>query len=243
MELRHAINGWPEQPEFNGDYFVHYGTQKRYEAALAKAKAESILVEQSDNTPITMFKGVLEPDEFIDFEGEVEVIDQYKLLDGSWRDKPHNLMLGGGWERRQVARLNPVQSNPVVIPDQSDYATEEEFFEACRRQRRKVIPMNEEETMTDAEMHEALDALKDPKDARIKELEQDNAEGFEKYQELLIQNRNLKERVKELEAWKESDMKVWGPVIDFAQGNNLPGLKLGGSISEYVLQLLKDKIK
>ena len=34
---------------------------------------------------------------------------------------------------------------------------------------------------------------------RIKELEQDNSEGFEKYQELLIQNRNLKERVKELE--------------------------------------------
>lgn len=72
---------------------------------------------------------------------------------------------------RRVARLKPVQSNPVVIPDQSDYATEDEFFEACRRQRRQVIPMNEEETMTDAEMNEALDALKDPKDARIKELE------------------------------------------------------------------------
>lgn len=128
LELMHAINGWPEQPEFNGDYFVHYGTQKRYEAALAKAKAESILVEQSDNTPITMFKGVLEPDEFIDFEGEVEVVCQWKWLDG-WRDcditEYQNRQTNMN-KTRQVARLKPV-----------------------------------DDTMTDAEMNDALEALKD----------------------------------------------------------------------------------
>lgn len=66
-------------------------------------------------------------------------------------------------EPHKVARLKPVQSNPVVIPDQSDYTTEEEFFQACKKRRGLLKRDIDAESMTDAEMNEALDALKDPK--------------------------------------------------------------------------------
>jgi len=42
--------------------------------------------------------------------------------------------------------------------------------------------------------------------ARIKQLEHDDGEGFEKYQELLVENRNLSERLKNLEYFIKSDV-------------------------------------
>lgn len=200
LELR--WNEWPEKPNYKipptdtgalqaaADHYYD-----EWEKALAKAKAESILVYADTYSPWHIideqFKGLAprEPDSFIDFDGSVEVVDQWFSVDG-WKDcnlpEEPNELLKQGKKLRQVAHLKPVQSNPVVIPDQSDYATEEEFFNACRERRKMMKGEVEEDTMSDAEMHEALEALKDPKDARIKELEQDNAEGFEKYQELLV---------------------------------------------------------
>lgn len=178
LELRHAINGWPEQPEFNGDFFVRYGTQKRYEAALAKAKAESILVEQSDNTPITMFKGVLEPDEFIEFEGSVEVVEQVNC-NGHWHDISRVTMPHEMYPTRQVARLKSVDKSQLdsagdKIPDGHNqcpicYGSGEKVPDVtCKKcEGSGYVPdsgaMNYTEGMTDAEMNEALDALKDPK--------------------------------------------------------------------------------
>jgi hypothetical protein len=45
------IGEFPEQPEFKGDYFLHYGPQKQYEAAVeaAKASAVEVLSENCDN--------------------------------------------------------------------------------------------------------------------------------------------------------------------------------------------------
>jgi len=47
-------------------------------------------------------------------------------------------------------------------------------------------------------------------------------------------------RIDELEAWKESEMKVWGPVIEYAQENrDALGIRLGSSISSFVLTLME----
>lgn len=47
--------------------------------------------------------------------------------------------------------------------------------------------------------------------------------------------------IAELQHWKESEMKLWGPVLDYMQANyRLFGMRLGESISDKVLEILKD---
>lgn len=49
-------------------------------------------------------------------------------------------------------------------------------------------------------------------------------------------------RIKDLEAWKESMMQLWSPVIDYCQENgDKLGIKLGHSIPEFVLNMLKER--
>lgn len=188
VELRHAINGWPEPPPRYFTYYTVNGetaeTGQRaaeiYREAIARAKEESIKLELSQDEEINIhLKYDAKPNTFIDFKGSVEVVWQHHRVFGGWTDcsEEHYKSQYRSFPKlfRQVARLKPDKSEKPINPD---------------------------EIMTEAEMHEALEALKDPiaaAHARIKELEQENAEGFEKYQELIIQNRNLKERVKELE--------------------------------------------
>ncbi len=61
--------------------------------------------------------------------------------------------------------------------------------------------------------------------------------------ELAIQADDLLKENQELKAWKESSMKVWGPVLDLFQehGSEL-GLKLGGSISEFIYNHFKKQL-
>lgn len=48
--------------------------------------------------------------------------------------------------------------------------------------------------------------------------------------------------IDELKAWKKSEMKLWGPLIEYAQTHQSElGLKLGESISDKILQFLKDR--
>lgn len=46
--------------------------------------------------------------------------------------------------------------------------------------------------------------------------------------------------IKELKAWKESEIMIWSPILDFMHkhGDEM-GLKLGESISEFILEGLK----
>lgn len=53
----------------------------------------------------------------------------------------------------------------------------------------------------------------------------------------LVQERN------ELREWKESDMKIWMPVINFFQENGFKlGMKPGQSISEFIVTYFKSKL-
>jgi hypothetical protein len=45
--------------------------------------------------------------------------------------------------------------------------------------------------------------------------------------------------IEQLKNWKESQIALWGPVIDYVQNNPPAKLKLGQSISEYILNILK----
>lgn len=47
--------------------------------------------------------------------------------------------------------------------------------------------------------------------------------------------------LEELRQWKKEQMEVWMPVIDYCQNNKIPGLKVGQSISEFVLHLLRNR--
>lgn len=60
--------------------------------------------------------------------------------------------------------------------------------------------------------------------------------------DLLAKVSELQNEIKELKYWKESEMKLWGPIIDYAQTHQSElGLKLGESISEKILRFLKDR--
>lgn len=175
LELRYAINGWPEVPPVKASIYADTFAMQQYEKKLAKAKVESILVEQSDNTP-TMFKGVLEPDEFIEFEGSVEVVEQVNC-NGHWHDISRVTMPHEMYPTRQVARLKSVDKSQLdsagdKIPDGHNqcpicYGSGEKVPDVtCKKcEGSGYVPdsgaMSYTEGMTDAEMKEALEALKD----------------------------------------------------------------------------------
>lgn len=48
----------------------------------------------------------------------------------------------------------------------------------------------------------------------------------------------------ELKKWKESQIKVWAPIFEFMHDNGTKlGMKVGDSITEKVLEILKEKAK
>lgn len=53
----------------------------------------------------------------------------------------------------------------------------------------------------------------------------------------------LKAKVQELEEKERQWLKMWGPVIDFCQDGHVKGLEIGDSISKYVLNVLKNRVK
>lgn len=57
---------------------------------------------------------------------------------------------------------------------------------------------------------------------------------------ILAENRQLREENERLKAWKQSEIKLWRPIIEYMQSNgHLFGMKLGESISDKVLEVLK----
>jgi hypothetical protein len=186
MEMRHSVEGWPVDPTNSfGDYNAE--EMKIYYEELSRAKEQSIKIELSQHEEIHIhLKYDAKPDTFIDFDGSVEVVWQHQRVFGGWADcsEEHYKSQYRSFPKlfRQVARLKPVES------ESSD----------------RYIPQVSDDG---SGMRNKIREL----NARIKELEQDNAEGFEKYQELLVVNRNLKERVKELED-AMSDM-ITAPVV------------------------------
>ena len=57
---------------------------------------------------------------------------------------------------------------------------------------------------------------------------------------ILAENRQLREENERLKAWKQSEIQIWRPIIEYMQLNgHLFGMKLGESISDKVLEVLK----
>lgn len=119
LELRHSEKGWPEKP---GLYFTYYTVNGKtaetgqraaeiYSEALAKAKQESIKILGIYPESITHRQW--RPDEFIEFDGEVEIGWQY-YVNNVWRDcvgDPVNYM--DDYTLRKVAWLKPVNAEEL----------------------------------------------------------------------------------------------------------------------------------
>lgn len=106
LELRHSVNGWPEKPDYKipptdtgalqaaADHYFD-----EWEKALAKAKEESILVDD-----VLHIRQQWKADTFIDYDGVFEIITQYRTTpNGRWFDYYSEGI--GACETRQVARL------------------------------------------------------------------------------------------------------------------------------------------
>lgn len=72
------------------------------------------------------------------------------------------------------------------------------------------------------------------KDKQIEELN-------ERLEITIRQRDTLYEELKRLMDWKESEMKIWGPVFDYMRKNTR--VKLGEGVSEKTLEFLKDSEK
>jgi hypothetical protein len=65
---------WPEKPEFKGDYFLHYGPQKKYEQEIEQAKKEAVPIDIPGGISGLLEEHDLKPDTFIQVDiGEVEL--------------------------------------------------------------------------------------------------------------------------------------------------------------------------
>lgn len=117
LELRHSPTGWPKSEDFvdTSDNVTGHYRDDDYLAALAKAKEESIAVD-GGTIPGSLMHVLMtaEPDSFIDFDGEAEVIHQWKHTgvggDGSWRSDSEDFcwrMSRAGKYTRKIARLKP----------------------------------------------------------------------------------------------------------------------------------------
>ena len=139
----HSPNGWPEVPDTLPNPIKDKESIERYRDALAKAKKEAIrfddeyaikrtllhLVEYTPNAHVDEIwmnakwprHGDPKPDSFVDIEGEVTTIWQFKL-NGKWHDfssdavEVVNRYANEGAETRQVARVKPAEavSDPGV---------------------------------------------------------------------------------------------------------------------------------
>lgn len=116
-------------------------------------------------------------------------------------------------------------------------------FEGHKRKGNEIIPEREAFTRDDvknlmaiaerAGYREGLKAKLAAQDKTIEQLKID-ASNYAYQMDIAKRERDT------AEAWKESQMKLWGPVIDYCQENGEKlGIKLGESISDYVLKLLK----
>ena len=57
---------------------------------------------------------------------------------------------------------------------------------------------------------------------------------------ILTENRQLKEENEQLKRWKKSEIKLWRPILEYMHLNgHLFGMKLGESITDKVLEVLK----
>lgn len=113
LELRHAINGWPEVPPVMASIYADTFAMKKYEKDLAKAKEDSILVEMG-NYSGDIFDKELNPDSFIEYEGSVEVVYSVMFPCQGWEPCTEDFYLkakNDGCEVRQVARLKSVEKH------------------------------------------------------------------------------------------------------------------------------------
>jgi hypothetical protein len=84
---------------------------------------------------------------------------------------------------------------------------------------------------------------------RVKEIEEgvnwykgnhhDQSQGSEHYLYMIDRIKELEKENEQLKYWKESEIKVWSEVLDYMHKRK--DLKLGASISDYVLKFLKER--
>ena len=204
-------NGWPEELQFvydrelNGASTVGF-EQDEYKKAMDQAKADAVPFQDERSVKRLLLDLVnwhacnidssfpikFKSDTFIDVDIEVDFVKQYKSgPNDSWLDVPKGDGTIFAWETRTVARVVPERKNGDIWYEGSEL---------------KAKVLDEEHSITAAQINDECQKHNDElvkqlkaAQARIKQLEQENGEGFEKYQELLVENRNLKDRVRELE--------------------------------------------
>lgn len=105
LELRYSAEGWPEMPTHNS--MLHdYGAQtKMYNAALAKAKEDSILVDDLRIKMVVMKDA--KRDSFVDYPGEMEVIQDCRF---GCKHDGYNCENTPSCGIYRIARMKPVNS-------------------------------------------------------------------------------------------------------------------------------------
>jgi len=189
-------NGWPNYRDYivSTDQGQHgYTDQKGYDAAIMKHKAEAVPLDTShEQTARSVRFPITICDTFIDFTIDVEFVRQWQRGNGEWIDIIDNTPMNVNTPVRTIARVVPERKNGDIWYEGSELKAkvldEEHSITASQ--------INDECQKHNDELVRRLDAAQ----ARVKQLEQENGEAFAKYQELLVLNRKLKERVRDLES-------------------------------------------
>lgn len=206
----YSVKGWPVA------HTEGYASTDMHADDLSRAKADSIpfedeypvkrmilhLVDYTPNNHVDEIWmnakwprfGDPKPDSFVEIEGEVTSVWQFKLND-KWHDFSSEAVIivnryaNEGAETRQVARMKLAEAVSV-----NESLTAQQINHECQKHN----------------------------DELMKQLAEANA------------------RIKELEQWKEEELLVWDPVLDYAQENSERlGIRIGQSISTGILNILK----
>jgi hypothetical protein len=260
FRFRASESGWPQRFvkfDHEGDAETEKRL-KRYQYNLAKAKEESLVIEDQgafksaaiSSISIDRLIDITEPtpDSFIDLPVEVEFVKQWKRGNGEWIDVDVNLPINAYCETRTVARVRQGEAaewlkaglTPALVKKKIARLKEADLPSVPMDPNAGLSlggeaavqwPWVESEPNKIFTVEEARQLMQDAtKDAYIKyETSQ---------QELDAAN----QRIKELEAWQNDEIHVWSPIIDYCQdaaNQERLGLKLGASISARVLEILK----
>lgn len=211
LDLRHSPEVWPKEPLPGIPSEMTF-----YHQQLAKAKEESLVIEM-DPGSYNAFKAVHEamgefkPDSFIELPIEVELCVGglgVVTLSGK-QDGKHSVWVEWAGGRTNVirdqifARLKPQNSG-------HGYSEGAELAQELSKKSSMLVLANKN-TARRGERIKELEAQLDAANARIKELENEDVDGFEKYQEAIITIGNLNKKIAELEA---ENKRLWNILHD-----------------------------
>ena len=223
-----VLRPWPELDITHaGSSGEAEGMRREWIKRMEQAKRDAVQFDTShEQTARSLRFPITICDSFIDVDIEVEFVKQYKPgPNDSWVDVPKGDGTIFAWQTRTIARVVPEKAengahsyteSAYDMPagekrwreeqherDKAYYKDHDVLFATIANSLIKsgedIPDANDIATAIIPDIESYMKQQLAAAQARIKQLEQDDCEGFEKYQELLIQNRKLSDRVKELE--------------------------------------------